>query len=141
MLRAMDSNAVPNGSAVENRDAGVHREVAKPYRFLYAVFLAVTISSFLMNLFFLVWIYGPADASKIALGIFVTCLCISMIPFVPFALRWRKANGGRIDMRTIMNVYSWRKTGWIDKAVTVALFATIFIAFAFFMSHGHPQPH
>jgi hypothetical protein len=138
MVSAGDSN-VPNDSGGEDPRHGLPQGVAKPYRFLYTLLVIIAPASIMLNVVLLVLNWGLADASKIAFGIFITCLCISIIPFIAFAVRWRRITG-HIHMRTVMNAYSWRKVGWIDRIVTIVLFATAFIAFAFFAAHGHP-PH
>jgi hypothetical protein len=126
-------------TAVSSSERGSHG-VAKPYRFLYGTLQIVTAASVMLNLFFLVMIYGPTNALKIALGILIVCACLAVLPFVPFAVRWRRTTG-RLNLRTALNAYSWRKVGWVDKVVTLTLFATIFTAFAFFIGHGQRYFH
>jgi hypothetical protein len=138
MVTAGDSN-VPHDSGGEDSCRGLHHRVAKPYRFLYALLVTIATASFMLDFFFLVLRYGPARALMILLGIFITCSCIWIVPFIVFAVRWRRSNG-EINIRTALNVYSWRKVGWIDRVVTLVLFATVFIAFAFFLAHGPPHP-
>jgi O-antigen/teichoic acid export membrane protein len=139
MVTAGDSN-VPNDSGGEASRRGLRHEVAKPYRFFYALLVSVTAVSAMVYLLLLVLIYGPTDTLKITLGISIVCLCISIIPLIPFAVRWRRGNG-HINIRTLLYVYSWREVGWIDRVITLALFATVFIAFSFFVGHGHPHAH
>jgi hypothetical protein len=126
-------------TAVGSTEGGSHG-IAKPYRFLYRTLLIGSAVSVMLNLFFLVMIYGPVNAFKITLGISVMCLCVTVVPFVPFAVRWRRTTG-HLNMRTALNAYSWRKAGWVDRVITLALFALIFVSFAFFIGHGQRYFH